>query len=145
MPSRKNKVRKSRRPRKVKSRRARKKTEKSRSPKTKKSRSPKGKKLPRPRVITMADLMSDLPSTKLSRKTHLPSKLTTKAHGTMSEIIWDSAPADNLDDIKKNIRESFKKKFPGKAKNSKLAKGIVKLAKKLFEIFDKVPLVMVQD
>ena len=155
MPSRKIKVRKSRRPRKVKSRKARKKVEKSKSPKARRSRSPKGvksrspkggKKLPaRGRVVTMADLMSDLPSTNINRKPALPNKLMANVHGAMSEIIWDTASADGLDDIKNNIRESFKKKFPGNAKNSKLAKAVIKLAIKLFAVFDRVSLDMIHD
>ena len=147
MPSRKIKMRKSRRPRKVKSRKTRKKAEKSRSPKARKSRSPKAvKKLPaRGRVLTMADLMSDLPSTNIHRKPNLPNKLMGKVNGAMSEIIWDAAVADNLDDVKNNIRESFKKKFPSNAKNSKLAKAVIKLAIKLFEVFDRVSLDMIQD
>ena len=151
MPSRKIKIRKSGRRKKPQKAKSRKTPTKTKSRKIRKSRSPKGKKLPpkgkklpqRPRVLTMADLDTDLSVSK-PKKASLPNQKMTKAQVDMSEVIWNSEKAASLDDIKSNIRAAFKKLF-ARSMKSKRASGVRILAKKLFEVFDITSLEMIQD
>ena len=150
MPSRKIKIRKSGRRKKPQKAKSRKTPTKTKSRKIRKSRSPKGKKLPsgkklpqRPRVLTMADLDTDLSVSK-PKKASLPNQKMTKAQVDMSEVIWNSEKAASLDDVKSNIRAAFKKLF-ARGMKSKRASGVRILAKKLFEVFDITSLEMIQD